>query len=459
MLRVADWRVQPRRAPFWQAHIRIGWVPAAIVFAIAATAGESVAQTARDEAVQTRPRPDYDAEGVFIDDLIDGLGRAIGMRRDQPRSDSTSSVIVWPRLQLGTYYDDNPLRTPNHPRGDFAHTAKASLDINSNRDDHGFEFGGYGEVGYFDRFVSENYHQYGGYVGGFLVPTNESRLALRITEDRLRQPREEIGAGLSQLRPTVYHLLTTSVRGEYRDADWLLAPAGLFKRYSFEANAPVVIGGEFDRDEWSGGFRIGHAVTEGSLVFIEPQLNDRSYHQTVSTDGFRHDSSGYQILAGARLDFSSVTYAEFAAGWLEQRYVDPAFATISGPAMVASATWNPRDWITLTFDGGRQIAESELPGVSGIETTYVQAALDYELNYNWLANAYVGYTTADYNGSATSTSQARSDNILRYGLGTRYLVNQRIALGLAWSAYDRTSNTPGAQLTFNQIVASVQLQW
>ena len=458
MRRVADRYLQRRRPPSRQSWISAGCCVAVAVFAVAASGG-GLAQTARDESVQSRPRPDYDPEGVFIGDLVDGLGRAVGVRRDRPRSDSTSSVLIWPRLQLGTYFDDNALRAPSNPRGDFVHTAKASVDVNTDRNDHGFEFGGYGEVGYFDRFVSENYHQYGGYLGGFLVPTNETRLGIRVSDDRLRQPREEIGAGLSQLRPTVYHLATASVRGEYRDADWQLTPAGSFKRYTFEANAPVVIGGEFDRDELVGGFRVGHSVTEGSSVFIEPQLNTRSYHQTVSTDGFRHDSSGYQILAGGRFDVSSVTYAEFAAGWLQQRYVDPAFSAISGPAMIGSATWNPRDWITLSLDAGRQIAESELPGVSGIETMYVQAALDYELGYNWLANAYVGYTTADYNGSATSTSQARSDNILRYGLGTRYLVNQRIALGLAWSAYDRSSNTPGAQLTFNQIVASVQLQW
>jgi hypothetical protein len=428
---------------------------------LAGSATDGFAQTARDESVQQRPRPDFDPEGLYFDDLVDGVGRAVGLvRRDQPRPDSTSSVIVYPKLLLGTYYDDNVLRSPNSKRGDFAHTGRASLDINSDRDEHGFEFGGYAEAGFFDRFVSENYHQYGGYAGGFLVPTDESRLNAKFSAERLRQPREEIGAGTAELRPTVYHLLTGTVKGEYQNADWLLAPSGTFKRYTYEPNQPVVLGSEFDRNEYTAAFRIGHAINSGSAVFIEPQVNKRSYDLAVSPDdGFRHDSSGYQVLAGARLDFSSVTYAEFAGGWLHQSYVDPAFKSLSGPALLATGVWNPRDWITLSLEAGRQITESVLAGVSGIEVTYVQSTFDYEIDYDWLASANLGYTTADYRGSTSGTGPARSDNILRYGLATRYLLNRRVALGLAWTAFDRSSNTPGAELTFNQYMATVQLQW
>ncbi len=377
----------------------------------------SFAQTARDESVQQRPRPDFDPEGLYFDDLVDGLGRAVGLvRRDQPRSDTTSSVIIYPRLLLGTYYDDNVLRSPSGKRGDFAHTVRASLDINSARDEHGVEFGGYAEHGYFDRFVSENYQQYGGYAGGFLVPTDETRLGTRFSYEQLRQPREDIGAATAQSRPTIYHLMTGSVKGEYQDADWLLVPSIGFKRYTYEPNQPVVLGSEFDRNEYTAAFRVGHAVNSGSAVFIEPQVNKRSYDLAVSTDdGFRHDSSGYQVLAGARLDFSSVTYAEFAGGWLHQSYVDPAFKSLSGPALLATGVWNPRDWITATLEAGRQVSESTIAGVSGIEVTYVQGTLDYEIDYDWMATANVGYTTADYRDTALaraifSTAESRSDS-------------------------------------------------
>jgi hypothetical protein len=426
-----------------------------------AFAGRAFAQTARDESVQSRPRPDYDPDGIYFSDLVDGLGRIAGVvPKDRPRADSPSTVVIFPTLTLGSYYDDNVLRTASNRRGDFVQTARAALDMSSDRDTHGFEVGGYGEVGHFSRFVSENYHQFGGYAGAFLVPSDESRLRVRLSDERLREPREDTGAGASQLRPTVYHLLTAAVTGEYKDADWLLAPSGVLKTYTYQPNAPVVIGSEYDRDEYTGTFRIGHTVSEGSAVFIEPQINTRSYHETVSAvDGFRHDSSGYQIIGGAHFDFSSVTYAEFGGGFLQQRYDDPAFKTLGGPALLASATWNPRDWITVSLDAGRQITEAVIPGISGVETTYATAALDYELDYNWLANLNVGYTSADYRGSPVGGGPLRSDTILRYGVGTRYFVARGASVALNWVGFHRSSNVAAADLKYNQYIASLVLQW
>lgn len=434
---------------------------AALAFLSPGFGGAAQAQTAMDESVQARPRPDYDPEGLYFNDIVDGLGRVIGLvPRTQPRSDSASTVVVHPSLELNTYYDDNVLRTASDHRGDFAHTARAALDINSDPNTNGFEVGGYGEVGYYSRLVSENYHQFGGYAGGWLVPTDETRLGFKVSDERLREPREASGSTALQQRPTVYHLLTAAVNGLYRDADWLLAPTGVLKRYTFQPNAPVVIGSEFDREEWTGTFRVGHTVSEGSAVFIEPQVNTRRYDETVNPiDGFRHDSSGYQVIVGAHFDFSSVTYAEIGGGWLQQRYVDPAFRTLSGPTMAATAVWNPRDWITVSLNAGRSVNEAVLPGISAIETTSAQSSVDYEIDYNWLANVNFGYTGADYRGSTSGTGPQRSDTILQYGLGTRYFVARGVSLGLTWTAYDRTSNAAGADLKFNQYVASVRLQW
>ncbi|MBV8538664.1 MAG: outer membrane beta-barrel protein [Alphaproteobacteria bacterium] len=434
---------------------------ASIGFLWPGSADRALAQTARDESVQSRPRPDYDPDGIYFSDLVDGLGRVVGVvPKDRPRSDAPSTVVIYPTLTFGSYYDDNVLRTASNRRGDFVQTARAALDMSSDRDTHGFEVGGYGEVGYFSRLVSENYHQFGGYAGAFLVPSDESRLRVRLSDERLREPREDTGGATGQLRPTVYHLLTATMAGEYKNADWLLAPSGVLKTYTYQPNAPVVIGSEYDRDEYTGTFRVGHTMSEGSAVFIEPQINTRSYHEAVSpVDGFRHDSSGYQIIAGAHFDFSSVTYAEIGGGWLQQHYEDPAFKTLSGPALLATATWNPRDWITLSLDAGRQINEAVIPGVSGVETTYATATLDYELDYNWLANLNLGYITADYRGVPVGGGPERSDTILRYGVGTRYFVARGASVALNWVSYDRSSNVASADLKYNQYIVSLVLQW
>lgn len=418
-----------------------------------------VPETAREESVPNRPRPGYEPEGLYIDDIFDAVGRSVGLvRRDKPRADSGSGILVSPRLQLGTYYDTNVLRTPSNRRGDFVQTERVSLDISSERDDNGFELGGFAENGNFARFSSENYQQYGGYAGGFLFPTDETRLNARVSQERLRQLREETGAGFSQLRPTFYSLTTASAGADYRDRDWLVSSSGRVKRFVYEPNPPTLVGRESDRDEWTGTLRLGHSVSEGSAIFIEPQINSRNYRQSPGTDGFRHDSSGYQILGGVRLDFSSVTFAELSAGWLEQSYVDTAFAHLSGPAFAGTFVWNPRDWLSTSIDFGRRIDESVLPGVSGIETSFVSSSVDYELDENWLANGNISYNTSQYRG-ATAGTNSRVDDTWRYGLGTRYLVDRWLWLGGSWTSYNRVSTTAGAELKFDQYMMTVSLQW
>jgi hypothetical protein len=416
-------------------------------------------ETAREDSVANRPRRDFQPEGLYIDDIFDAVGRSVGLvSRKKPRDDSGSGILVSPRIQFGTFYDTNVLRTPSNRKGDFARTERVTLDVTSERDDNGFEFGGFAENGAFARFSSENYNQYGGYAGGFLFPTDEVRLNARVSQERLRQLREETGAGTSQLRPTFYSLTTLSAGADYRDRDWQLGSLGRLKRYVFETNPPVLIGQESDRDEWTGTFRVGRAVSEGSAVFIEPQINSRNYRQAVSTDGFRHDSSGYQILAGVRLDFSSVTYAELAAGWLDQSYVDSSFTHLSGPTFAGTFVWNPRDWLSVLADFGRRIDESVLPGVSGVESSFVSGAIDYELDENWLANANIGYSESQYRGASAGTN-ARVDDVWRYGLGTRYLVDRWLWLGGSWTSFNRDSTSTAAALKFDQFMMTVSLQW
>jgi hypothetical protein len=416
-------------------------------------------ETARQESVANRRRPDYEPEGLYIDDIFDAVGRSIGVvRRDKPRDDSGSGILVSPRVQFGTYYDTNVLRTPSNRQGDFVQTERVALDVTTERDDNGFEFGGYAENGNFARFTSENYQQYGGYAGGFVFPTEETRLNARLSQEHLRQLREETGAGLSQRRPTFYNLTTASTGADYRNADWQIATSGQVKRFAYESNPPTLIGEEADRDEWTGTLRVTRAVSDGSAVFIEPQINSRNYRQAVSTDGFRHDSSGYQVLAGMRFDFSSVTYAELAAGWLDQSYVDAAFQHLSGPTFAGAFAWNPRDWLSTSIDFGKRVDESVLPGVSGIESSFVSSSLDYELDENWLLNGSLGYSTSQYRGGTAGTNE-RVDDTWRYGLGTRYLLDRWLWLNGSWTSYNRSSTAADAALKFDQYMVTVSLQW
>jgi hypothetical protein len=417
-----------------------------------------LAQTAFEDSVQLRPRPDFDAEGLFAEDLADGLARSTGfIRRDLSRGDVPSNVIFFPRLQQGLYYDDNLLRTEDNRRSDFALTTLAAVDIVSDHEDHGVRLGGSVERDSYLRLARQDYTEFGGHVAAYSAPTDETKFALEASQDHKRQPIEDSGLGATQLRATFYDLTNVRLSGEYLNADWQLAPSGSLNRYAFEANPPVVFGNEFDRCEWNSAFRLGYSFSEGSGLFVEPQINVRHYNAAIGLDGFRHDSSGYQILAGTRFDVSSVSFLEFGAGWLEQYYADQAFPLTRGPAFRAKLVWNPRDRLSFALESGRRIDEANLPGVAGMETTFAAGSLDYELDDNWLADINLAY--ADSNFQANGLFFSREDETILYGIGIRYLVNQRVSIGGTWSAYDRNSNAVGQDLRFNRYLMTISLQW
>src|SRR5205814_308047 len=101
----------------------------------------------------------------------------------------------------------------------------------------------------------------------------------------------------------------------------------------------------------------------------------------------------------------------------------------------------------------RRIDESVLAGVSGIESSFVTASFDYELDENWLANAVLSYSESQYRGATVGTNQ-RIDNTWRYGLGTRYLVDRWLWLGGSWTSFNRDSTSPGAELKFDQFLVT-----
>lgn len=85
--------------------------------------------TAKQDAILSRPRPEYDeigleAGGLFFD--IEHLGRG------QP----LESFLLFPQVDIGLTFDDNIFATRNGRVADFIGSVKPSLSLRSNWDNH-----------------------------------------------------------------------------------------------------------------------------------------------------------------------------------------------------------------------------------------------------------------------------------------------------------------------------------
>ena len=421
-------------------------------------AAPGLAQTAEDESVARRPRPDYDAQGVAWPDLLDGLDRVVSPEaRTQPRDDASSDITLYPTVQTALIADSNALKRQSDAQGDFAAQLTAGLSASSDDEDGGWSLGAAGDSLRYLRFSSQNGDEARLHQGGFLAPTEDWRADLSLDEQWLVQPIEDSGSGYRQQRPSRYAQYSALLEAGYTNDDWELTTRERAIVYRYAVNPPVILGNEQDYEELTSTLHLARSVFDGTAIFIEPQVNLRHYDREISTDGLRHDSSGGQVLGGLRYDLSSVTYVEGGAGWLRQDYVDHAFPTVSGPALQARAVWNPLDRLSFGAGAQRQIAESNVRGTAGVEATAETASADYEIDDNLLAGFNFSFTDMRYKVEVGSPS--RTDDITQFGVDVRYLIDETVSIAAAWTDYRRASTLAGAILDFNRLTVSANFQW
>lgn len=393
-------------------------------------------QTADEDSVAKRPRPDFDAEGIGV---------------------PGTNLLLFPSLQPSLIADSNALRTEGNRHGDFAEKTAAGLSLQSEEDDRGWAISAAGDSLRYLRFPSQNADQAHLAQRGFIAPTQETRIGLDLSEQWLVQPIEDSGDGFRQQRPTPYSDRSALLTLGYTDEDWQILASEQAESYRFGANPPVVLGDELDRDEFTSTLHVARQLFEGTALYVEPQVNLRHYRREIGLDGLRHASSGGQVIAGLRYDLSSVTFIEAGAGWLRQDYADHAFATVTGPTLQGRAVWNPLDQLSFTAQATRRVAESNLPATAGVETTSESLAADYEIDDNLLAGCNFSFTDLQYKVEVGSS--ARTDDTAQYGGEVRYLIDRNLSLVAAWEDYRRHSTVAGASLTFQRLTVSALLQW
>src|SRR5436309_10648158 len=103
--------MKPARFVFAAVAVSIAMLPAALAFA----------QILNDATVLGRPRPDYSPIGVPL-----GGG---------------GLFTVYPRITVGTIYDDNVLREEHHPHADVAVSLQPEVRLQSDWDVHALGVG------------------------------------------------------------------------------------------------------------------------------------------------------------------------------------------------------------------------------------------------------------------------------------------------------------------------------
>ena len=391
------------------------------------------------ESVKGRPRPEYEPNGIQLNDFVNGLGRlTIGLDRallDKSNAFLGSFVLnTTTEAQVG--FDSNPFRTKTNAKPDTLFVFSPGFIIGSDwtndsvQLDVGTSFGRYGK----NQVL--NYQDYHIGLSGRLDMFSDDALLTGFRFDHLHAQPGAPDTPTNTSTTTLYDKYTYNLGYRSEGGQEFVRSDFQASYYDYLHNGGVD-NDAGDRVELTLTTRVGYETTPGTKLFIEPAINTRRYVRGSYNGQTDPSSQGGQLLAGFSWDYSGVTFLEFGAGYLRQTYDDPSFSTIQGPTASAKATWNATGLLTFTGAFSRSVVETALVGQSGdLSTTYSLTA-DWEALYNLLVDLGVSRTSDDYQGSS------RLDNLTSWTTGVRYLMTQNWYLEGRFFYDTKTSSVTG----------------
>ena len=231
-----------------------------------------------------------------------------------------------------------------------------------------------------------------------------------------------------------------------------------FADYRYEGNALTfgVYGGEKTRDrtEVTETGRAELAVSPDTSVFVQGDLNQRSYRLGPPQAVLNRDSNGYDVTVGARLDLTHLVRGEFRIGYLNQDYDSAAFKSVSGLSLSGRFDYFVTPLTTVTVTADRSVGDAADPRSSGYITTNGGVEVDHELRRNIILTGRAFVAHDDYRGID------RTDDRWTARVGGTWLVNRMVGVGLFFDHIDVGSKGTAAipDYTVNQILLSLVIQ-
>jgi hypothetical protein len=114
--------------------------------------------------------------------------------------------------------------------------------------------------------------------------------------------------------------------------------------------------------------------------------------------GYERDSSGGYAKAGSSFEFTRLLTGEISIGYAARNYIDPRLNRLEGLLVTSSLTWNATPLTTAKFYSDTQIAETVLPGASGVLVHTYTFEADHDFR-RWLTGiGKFTFGTLDYQG-------------------------------------------------------------
>jgi hypothetical protein len=382
--------------------------------------------------------------------------------------DYMGSFLVKGAVELSAGYDTNPARIFK-PIGSPLYMIAPELLVVSDWERHALvadlrgSFTGYTnelpktiDGGVNPAPTNLNRPDFTGHVDGRLDVTDELRLT---GETRLRVSTDNPGSPSVQAGLAAYPIYTTlgATAGFDQSFNRLEVAAGGTIDRTVYTNSRLTDGEVTSNDDrnftqYGGIGRVSYDLKPGVKPFVEVEGDSRVHDLPVDRNGYERDSSGGYVKAGSSFELSRLLTGEISIGWAARTYADPRLEKLSGFLTTASLVWSATPLTTAKFFADTQIAETTLPGSSGVLVHTYNFEVDHDLR-RWLT--VIGkftYGTYDYQGVGRNDQTYSIEGDLVYKLTRNFWIKGTLRHDIL------NSNAPQASSNATVVMLGVRLQ-
>jgi hypothetical protein len=295
-----------------------------------------------------------------------------------------------------------------------------------------------------------------GHIDGRLDVSHDTHLTaegrLRVATDNPGSP--NVQAGLA--RYPIYSTLGGTV-GVDQSFNRLQLSAGASADRTVYQNSVLTDGEVTSNDDrnfnqFGGVGRVSYDLLPGLKPFGEIEGDSRVHDLAVDRNGFQRDSSGGYAKAGTSFEFSRLLTGEISAGYAMRDYADPRLDRLQGLLVASSLVWTATALTTAKFNSDTQIAETTLPGVSGVLVHTYTVEVDHDFR-RWLtAIGKFTYGTYDYQGDGRFDRTYTLEGDLVYKMTRNLWLKGTLRRDIL------NSNIPGSSSASTVVMLGVRVQ-
>ncbi|MGJ5132063.1 outer membrane beta-barrel protein [Bradyrhizobium oligotrophicum] len=339
----------------------------------------------------------------------------------EPKGLKVGQFIVKPALEFTTGVDSNPLRLPRGRRSAQTLSAAHELEVRSQFEQHELNA---------DLRLEYNQTQGAPILNG---PTVDAKIAGRydVTDDRaingeLRYALDPVDRVLGMPAGTLVSKPGLTLGASQKIAGVGLSVKALVDRSAFSGARPGDDAPIPNRDrnftQPAVQARASYGLTPQISPFVDVTLDRRIHELAVDFGGFRRDSAGTLVSAGASFAFPGRLTGELALGYLDRRFADPMLPGLHGMVVNGALVYRPFDKTALILVGSSDTVESVTPGVSGIFRRDLILLAKQEFDPRTSASLSLSF------GQDRFAGIARTDDRYAVALGVVYKLAREIQL-------------------------------